>query len=264
LRIQGHSLSKKLLLRPLSLADYKLLDRRYTERIYPSSGEWARVANHLASRRSFLTLATGAAAAACVPFEETSPFWGTIGAGFRPPQGPEITREYVDNLPYASLLAWFKGTPKSLLVLGEVADDKRLTWYSAERQSITTFGPFVVGALGLEIELRNTILSGRWSANPLDLVGAELSRTLDVVVEGKRTQVYLSSTFELADQQTIEILGRTYDVRRVIEKVRSGGRPRYRNEYWVDVATGRCRKSRQTIVPTLPPLNLEVTKLSTI
>ena len=162
------------------------------------------------------------------------------------------------------MLAWFEGGPKALIVLGEVTGDRRFTWYSAERQSVTTFGPFVVGLLGLDIELRGTIFGGGWTANPLDLVGARLTRSLDVLAEGERVQVPLTSTFQTKGTESVEILGVTRQLRRVTEMVRSGGRPRYSNDYWVDPATGRCWKSRQIAVPTLPALNLEITKYPTV
>ncbi len=162
------------------------------------------------------------------------------------------------------MLAWFEGGPKALIILGEITGDRRYTWYSAERQSITTFGPFVVGLLGLDPELRGTIFGGGWGTNPLDLAGAKLTRSLDILAEGDRVQVPLTSTFETRGTESVEILGVTRQLRRVTEKVRSGGRPRYNNDYWVDPTTGRCWKSRQIAVPTLPALNLEITKYPTV
>lgn len=216
------------------------------------------------SRRTILGLGLGGLAAACVPFEKTSPFWGTIGAGFKSTDAPPIDPAYVRQLPYASMLAWFEGGTKALVVLGEVTGDRRYTWYSAERQSITTFGPFVVSALGLDIELRGTLFGGGWRTNPLELVGAKLTRSLDVFAEGDRVQVPLVSTFAAGATKVVEILGVERELQRVTERVRSGGRRRYDNVYWVEAATGRCWKSRQTVIPTLPPLNIEVTKYPTV
>lgn len=212
------------------------------------------------SRRSLLSLLAGSLAAACVPFEKRSPFWGTIAAGFKGTPGPVITRAYTDQLPYASMVAWFKGSPKSLLVLSDIGADQRLTWYSAERQSLTTYGPFVVAATGLEIELHGTEFAGAWHSNPLDLVGQELERVLDIRVEGKRTQVPLRSRFELGEMAAVDILGTRHQLQRVVENVSFKGRHRHDNEYWVEPQTGRTWKSRQIAIPTLPPLNTEVAK----
>lgn len=220
--------------------------------------------NDPASRRSALGLLAGGLAAACAPTETASPFWGTIGAGFRPPSGPKIDPDYVKKLPYATMLAWFEGGPKALIVLGEVTGDRRFTWYSKERQSITTFGPFITAALGLDVELRGTLFSGGWRTNPLELVGAKLTRSLDIAADGERVQVPLKSTFEAKDIETVEILGAKRELRRVVEKIRYGGRTRHLNEYWVEPSTGRCWKSRQLAVPTLPAFNFEVTKYPTV
>lgn len=220
--------------------------------------------NRLASRRNALSLIAGSLAAACVPFEKTSPFWGTIGAGFRSQTAVPVDPDYVRKLPYASMLAWFEGGGKALIVLGEVSGDRRFTWHTAERQSITTFGPFIVGALGFEVDLRGTILSGAWQADPLNLVGRKLTRSLDLVAEGERVQVAVTSTFHLKDMEVVEILGVSRQLRRVTEKVRHRGQLQHSNDYWVDPATRRCWKSRQTAVPTLPPLNIEVTKYPTV
>lgn len=203
----------------------------------------------------------GSFVAGCVPFEKTSPFWGTIGAGFRGQPGtPQVGREYADQLPYASMLAWFKGSPKALVVLAEFGPGEMLTWRSAERQSITTFGPFVASLIGLDLELRSTSFDGTWSANPLALVGRRMTRTLDVAVEGERRNVALQSSFRLGEMQSVTIEGKTYRLREVRETVSAAGKARFENRYWVDPGTGRCWKSRQIAIPTFPAFNTEILK----
>ena len=229
-----------------------------------SSEEWYSVANNRVSRRNLLTTLAGGATAACVPFEGTSPFWGTIGAGFRSGEGASIDPAYVQKLPYASMLAWFEGGPKALVVLGEVAGNHRLNWYSKQKQVITTYGPFVVGAIGFDIDLRGTTLSAEWTPNPLELVGRRLTRAIDVLAEGERVQVALASKFKVKERERIEILGVERQLQHVVEEVSHEGRARYRNDYWVDATTGRCWKSRQITMPTLPPMNLEVTKYPSV
>lgn len=205
-------------------------------------------------------MVTGALTTACTPFGNSSPFWGTMRAGISGASGPQITREYSDKLPYASMLARFKGAPQALLVLAEISPDGRWTWASAENQTLTTFGPFVVSALGFDVELRGTIFGGGWKADPLAMVGAGSVRTLDVFAEGERVQVPLRSTFERGDIEQVEILGRDYRLQKVVERVSSGGRARYRNQYHIDPATRRCWRAVQTVVPTLPPLITEILK----
>lgn len=197
-----------------------------------------------------------------MPFEKTSPFWGTIGAGVRGglPEAPQVNREYADRLPYASMLAWFNGSPKALVVLAEFGPGEMLTWRSAERQSITTFGPFVASLIGLDLELRSTSFDGAWSPNPLEMVGRTVLRALDIAVDGERRHIALESRFRSKEAQPVAIEGKTYSLQEVVETVSSAGRTRFANRYWVDAKTGRCWKSRQTPIPTLPVLNTAILK----
>jgi len=193
----------------------------------------------------------------------SSPYWGTLAASVsgRPDANPRISREYTDKLPYASMQTWFEGGVKALLVLGEVLPDGRLVWHSAERQTITTFGAYVVSALGFDRELRSAGLQGEWKPNPLLMPAArEAKRLLDLSVDGDRHQVALASKFTQGSPEDVEILGRSYRLTPVTEQVSHLRRVRFKNQYWVDAATGRCWKSRQTIVPTVPALNIEILK----
>ena len=177
------------------------------------------------------------------------------------PKGSQVSRAYADSLPYASMLAWFDGSPKALIVLAEIQPENIWTWRSAERQSITTFGPFVISLLGLDLELRGTRFQGNWTSNPLDLVGRDLGRTLDIAFEGGRRQVPLTSRFSASKPaKVVMIEERRHLVREVHEVVSSDGKARHINRYWVEEPTGRCFKSEQTAIPTLPMLNTEILK----
>lgn len=219
--------------------------------------------NRSVSRRQFALIGGTALLAACNP-TRSGAFWGTIGAGFRPPSQEPIDPAYVKSLPYASMIAWFEGGPKALVILAEVAPGRRLIWQTAERQSITTYGAFVVSALGFELDLRGTLFGPGWTPNPLELVGRPLVRTLDVEVERERVQVPLASTFRQEQVETVRIFDTERRLTRVSEAIRHDGRRRYVNDYWIEASSGRCWKSRQTIVPTLPPLNIELAKFPTV
>jgi hypothetical protein len=206
-------------------------------------------------RRQLLSLVAASGLTACA-----SPFWGTLASGIRKPQGPTITRAYADRLPYASLMGWFDKGSKALLVLGEYSESNRLTWYSAERQSLTTFGPFIVQALGTDIELRDSRLSNGWSRDLRELVGLSLERSSRFLARGDEVEVITRSTFAAGERVTINILGVNHTVRKFTESVAAEGRTRYTNSYWVDESNGRCWKSKQILAPTLPHFNIEVVK----
>jgi hypothetical protein len=211
-------------------------------------------------RRQLLWLAAGAGLSACAPLQRGSPFWRTLAAGVRRPEGPAITRDYAEKLPYASMLGWFDKASKALLVLGEYGADDRLTWYSAERQSITTQGPFIIQALGTEIELRSSRSAAGWDKDPRAMVGRKIERTLEFLARGDRVEVVTESLFRPSETRMVNILGANHNLREFVESVSAAGRRRYENSYWIDEATGRCWKSRQVLAPTLPHFNIEIVK----
>lgn len=212
------------------------------------------------TRRAFLVTAP-TILAACTSPEKMSPFWATMVAPFKGVP-PNFEPEYVEKVPYASIQAWFDNSPKALLVLGEYEGEDRLRWYSAENQILTTFGPFVVKALGTEVELRGTILSGKWHVDLREMVARRVERVLDLEGPG-RASVLVRSRFELDGLEDIQILGKVRQLRLIKERAVAGGRFRYTNRYWVDPATGFCWKSSQIVAPTMPHLNIEVTKAPT-
>ncbi len=213
-------------------------------------------------RRQFIGLLSGLAVSGCASFTKSSPFWGTIAAGVGGGDvgAPAISREYTDKLPYASMLAWFDGSPKALLVLSRALPDGRYIWHSADRKAITGFGPYVVSAIGFDRELRSTAYEGVWDRNPSNMVGRRVARTLDMSIDGERHQLRLESNFVRGDVEQVDVFGRDYRLQKVVERVSHDGRKRFENDYWVEPTTGRCWKSQQTIVPTVPPFNIEILK----
>ena len=215
------------------------------------------------TRRAFLGLTSASVLAGCAGFSRSSPFWGTMTAGIDPPKAGRISREYADSLPYASMAAWFGGSPRSLLVLAEFAAGDRLIWHSAEGQAITTQGPFVVRAIGTELELRDSsfvpFVSDLRRAD-----GTRAERLFDVMVENRQTRFVVRSSFDVGSVENVEILGERRRLRHIKEAVSAGGKPRYSNHYWIDEADGFCWKSRQVVVPTMPPLHTEILKRPTL
>lgn len=182
-----------------------------------------------------------------------------MAAGIDPPETNRVSRAYAETLPYASMAAWFSGAPKSLLVLAEYSPGDRLTWQSAERQAIVTHGAFVVRALGTELELRDS----RFTPAISDLRradGMRSERWFDVAVENRRVQFETRSRFRVGSVKSVDVFGEERRLLHVSEAVSSAGKPRYENDYWIDEADGFCWKSRQIVVPTLPPLNIEIVK----
>ncbi|MGI4879132.1 MAG: YjbF family lipoprotein [Janthinobacterium lividum] len=195
--------------------------------------------------------------ASCTGIRQGSPFYGTI-TGYHPGGGDNDTRAYADSLPYASMLFWVEGHSRDLVVLGSIDPGNRLTWYTADKQSITTYGPFVVATVGTEVDLVGTDFGPGWSTDLRSLVGKTLDRTTVVAHRGDAT-VHLKSTFHDGGPAKIKILGRSMQLQRIDEAVTANGRTRFLNSYWVD-GDGACYKSRQEALPTIQPINIEILK----
>jgi hypothetical protein len=209
------------------------------------------------SRRHFVTALGGGLAASCASVRKGSAFFGTI-TGYVPGGGAADTRAYAESLPYASMLYWIEGHSRDLVVLGSFDPDDRLTWYTADKQSISTFGPFITATADSGIELRRTDFGPGWSPDVRQLVGKTLDRTTIVAQHGV-AKAQLRSSFHAAPTETVKILGTASTLQRIDESVVANGRTRFLNSYWVDEA-GACFKSRQHALPTLQPVNIEILK----
>jgi hypothetical protein len=214
------------------------------------------------SRRHLLVSAAGFGVAACSSnLRSTSPFWSTV-TNNRPQKADSDIRTYADALPYPSMLFWFDGQARSLIVLGKDGADEHRTWYTAEKQAITTFGPFIIAAIGTEIELRQTTFSDGWSSDVRRLVGKSLSRQTLVVRRGEEASATLASRFSDAGKTMIDVLGTEVPAQRIDESVVADRRVRMLNSYWVDPANGNWLKTRQQVIPMMPPTNTIMLKAS--
>lgn len=188
-----------------------------------------------------------------------SPFWATVaairGSG---DTSPPVDRAHVDKLPYASLLAWFDGTKPSFIVLGQLQDE-RLFWYSATHQVIVTRGAYVVQTAGLERDLTFVQFADSRVESPLHLIGQERRRTIDARAEGVFSWE-LHCSYSSAGQERVEILELPMELTLVKETCRQTKGDPLVNTYWADPATGFVWKSRQTLLPGAPPLNIAILK----
>ncbi|MFZ4109332.1 MAG: YjbF family lipoprotein [Polymorphobacter sp.] len=207
------------------------------------------------SRRNLLVSATVLGVAGCSgDIRKTSPFWSTV-TNNQPKSADGDIRAYADSLAYSSMLFWFDGQSRSLVVLARSDADDRLTWYSAEREAITTFGPFIVKSLGTEVELRETVLGAGWSTDIRSLIGKTLTRRTLVSHRGAEAEAVLKSRFRDAGLSPIDVLGEKRQARRIDETLVAENRVQLTNSYWIDPETGAWLKGRQQVIPLLPPVN---------
>ncbi|WP_114395927.1 YjbF family lipoprotein [Oleisolibacter albus] len=199
----------------------------------------------------------------CGLINTDSPFWATAAKLVPGRSRSPVTRDYADGLPYASMLAWFDGTDPAFIVLQSVSGN-RLTWATAARQLVITEGPYVVQTSGTEADLSRVITVTGKLLPPLQAIGREQIRLIDVQKQ-RRFGWRLRSIFSESGEEKLAILDREYTVLKITEEVtpdpdsayRGGS---YQNEYWVDRNTGIYWKTRQTLVPGLPGFNAEVLK----
>lgn len=212
-------------------------------------------------RHGLLVVAAAIAVTGCAgDIRKTSGFWSTV-TNTRPQQSDADIRAYADSLPYSSMLLWFDGQSRALVVLSRADAEARLTWVTADRQVIGTWGPFITTAIGTDIELRRTDFDTGWSKDVRALVGKTLTRRTVVSQRGTEAVATLRSTFRDGGLTMIKVLGRQTSARRIDESVVADSRVRILNSYWLNPETGDWLKSRQQVIPVMPPVNTVALKL---
>ena len=197
-----------------------------------------------------------AALGGCTSLRNT-PYYGTITGALSRKRDSGVSRAAADRIPYASMAAWFDGDQRALLVLGTIGPNRRLDWFTAMQQSITTFGPFIVAAIGLEVELRDTKFGPGWSTDLRSMDGRRVSRDVSFQAD-RRIETNLTSHFAIHASEQVEIYGLKRTLLKVTERVASDGVLRFINRYWVDAADGFCWRSEQRFIPTSPAFNIEI------
>lgn len=171
-----------------------------------------------------------------------------------------ISREVVDEIPYATIAAKIGKGPRSLLVLWRTEGDD-LHWLSADGAAIVTRGGRVVRTAGLPTTMRETII---FEADPvatglqLDHQRTPFMREVDFASKGI---VVMSSSFKVVRPTSINIVEIDFDTILVKEEVVAKHLNwKFTNRYWVDPADGFVWRSRQTISRDFPPIEIEVLK----
>lgn len=174
--------------------------------------------------------------------------------------GVPISRDLVDETPYATIAAKIGNGPRSLLVLWRT-EGATLHWLSADGAAIVTRGGRVVRTAGLPTTIRDTIISG---ADPvvtglqLDPEGTLFTREVDFPSIGI---VVMSSDFRVVGPKSINIAEIDFETILVEEEVVAGHLNwKFTNRYWVDPADGFVWRSQQTISRDFPPIVIEVLK----
>ena len=197
--------------------------------------------------------------------ETTNNLFRTIDIYRNGLQGPSITREQVDAIPYASMGLQIGKGPLSLVVLGRVAGDK-LHWISADRNAFVTQRGRLVATAGLTTNLQHTEIKDDplLDAPRLMLLSSKEGISYRKSLDWQPDNVYsvtLDAVLQYVGDEDLQLLGNTIPTRHFIEKNNNNYLNwQFTNEYWVSYATGEVVKAIEYIHPELPVFKHSVYK----
>jgi hypothetical protein len=172
-----------------------------------------------------------------------------------------ITRELVDQIPYASLRMKIGKGPAGLLIL-ESKNGDEYTWVSADNVYIVTKWGRIIRAQGLPNNITD-LLSSEPSFKEIlqssDLTGENFRYvTFD---NPEAFDIRIKVSYRKIGPEGVSILDRTRQLILIEEKIENAYiKWRHTNKYWVDQETGFVMQSFQVIAPNLPPILIQITK----
>jgi hypothetical protein len=211
------------------------------------------------NRRTFLNiLASSLPAAACstsAPFRSLE----TLILGNK----PAFDASYSEQLPYASVTAYQKGSNQvALLILGKV-EGEDLHWISSDRGVLVTRHGRLIRTVGFSENLMKTDFIGHDffdGRNPASTVNILTGTRIIDLSPGNRYGIKIEARIKIGLNEKIQIGNRIYDTIRVSEDCfASSLQWRYTNTYWQD-SNGRIWRSLQYFAPEAQPLIIEITK----
>jgi hypothetical protein len=179
-----------------------------------------------------------------------------------------LSVDAIEALPYASIYAQIEDGPQAFLVLAFAEDNlnsvTELKWLSADRAMLVTANGRLVKTYN--IPAGNLLNSSSTQPDPLSL-GLHLpstptswQHTLDWQ-PGYHMGYTLNSSFKKAQPTSITINNKSIVVQHFVETVLVESLSlTYRNDFWIDPATGVVLRSRQKIAPSLPYIVITLLK----
>jgi hypothetical protein len=179
----------------------------------------------------------------------------------------EIDSELVAQMPYASLSAKIGNGPRSILVLGKKENGFEY-WFSADRAVLVTRNGRLVRTAGFPENLKHTALRGKDPVNRLlhlrkygpPKQALQSVRSIDISMDS-RFGIPIRSHYETIGAREIQIRG--IKIKTVLVRERNKAFSinwSFDNYYWVDAFDGFVWKSRQHIVRSFPPIEIEILK----
>ncbi len=173
-----------------------------------------------------------------------------------------VTRQSVETLPYATMLAQIGKSGNALVVLTTAEGDK-FSWIAADKVVLVTQKGRLVKSVGL---IQDRTAQKPLGQEPLLQLAKQPVETLNhrYTLDLRYKNLYaipVNATLQFEGQETITILERTYQTRRYVEYNRCDILDwDFTNTYWLDVNSGFVWQSVQHLSPDLPPVFMAVTK----
>ncbi len=170
-----------------------------------------------------------------------------------------ITRELVNNIPYASQTLKIGKGPKGLMILESINKDE-MVWISADPIFLVTKNGRIIKTEGLENDLKG-IIYPRLSFE--EILEKTPTSSLTTYYSYDNPELYnldLKIRYFVQAKEEVFILNTKYNLTLVEEVVSNDEMGwKFKNLYWLD-ENFYVWKSQQTINPKMPEFNIEVTK----
>jgi hypothetical protein len=172
-----------------------------------------------------------------------------------------LSRELIEQIPYASITMKIGKGPAGLLILESINNEDEYTWASADGIFITTKGGRIIAAQGLPNNL--TYFN---SSEPtfLEVIADKTAQNYYRYISLDNPSVYemrVEVNYMVVGATKIDIFDQEIEVIEIQEDINNAYiRWRYSNRYWVDPKTGFVWESDQMIAPNIPNISIQVTK----
>lgn len=177
-------------------------------------------------------------------------------------EGPELTRKFISDLPYATMRARIGRGPQVLIVLAEKRN-ANLVWVTGDNIVIVTRAGRVVTVIGIDRSITETAyLSPDPLAGAPHKITEPVTFARTILTDTKERDSYtVDSVIEPVGEEKITILDLNFDT----IKLRERNETRYanwafENFYWVDRNTGFIWRSQQYISRDFRPMALDTLK----
>ncbi len=169
-----------------------------------------------------------------------------------------ITRQIVDNIPYASMTLRIGKGPKGLMILESVKGDRNI-WISADSIYLVINNGRIIRTEGLENDLKSLITP---SFNFKEIINGTV-KGFNAYYSYKNPELNnlkLKFSYAVREKEKITILDRTRELILIEETISNNYLGwNFTNQYWLD-ENFFVWKSVQTLSPKVPEFSIEITK----